>query len=193
MYEKIFIDIGDIRMPKVFISYSHDSLQLEEKVKNLADILIGYGIDTEIDQYTTNPVQGWPQYMLENILKSDYILCVCTEKYKKRFENEEKIGVGLGAKFEGKYITQILYSDEYNGKVLPILFTDDESIIPLALQPYTHYKLHQNGEFEKLYRYITGQPLIKRPQLGSIILLDSNNEGMLSNIKFGNNNELKKN
>lgn len=179
-------------MPRVFISYSHDSLELEEKVKNLADILIGYGIETEIDQYTTNPIQGWPQYMLENILKSDYILCVCTENYKKRFENEEKIGVGLGAKFEGKYITQILYSNEYNEKVIPILFTDNYSI-PLALQPYTHYKLHENGEFEKLYRYITGQQLIKKPQLGSMISLDGNNESMLSNIRFGNNNELKKN
>lgn len=178
-------------MPKVFISYSHDSQELEEKVKNLADILIEYGIQTEIDQYTTNPVQGWPQYMLENILKSDYILCVCTENYKKRFENEEKIGVGLGAKFEGKYITQILYSDEYNEKVLPILFTDNDSI-PLALQPYTYYKLYQNGEFEKLYRYITGQPLTKKPQLGSIISLDSKNEGILSKIKFGNSSELKK-
>lgn len=179
-------------MPNVFISYSHDSKELDEKVRKLADLLIEYGIETEIDQYNTNPVQGWPQYMLENILKSDYILCVCTENYKKRFENKEKIGVGLGAKFEGKYITQILYRDEYNEKVLPILFTDDESI-PLALQPYTHYKLHKNGEFEKLYRYITGQPFIKKPQLGSIISLDSNKEGMLSNIRFGNSNELKKN
>lgn len=187
-----FIDIGGVNMPKVFISYSHDSQELEYKVKSLADILIQYGVETEIDQYTTNPVQGWPQYMLENILKSDYILCVCTENYKKRFENEEKIGVGLGAKFEGKYITQILYTTEYNKKVLPILFTDNESI-PLALQPYTHYKLYQNGEFEKLYRYITGQPLIKKPQLGSIISLNNNNEGMLSNIRFGNSSELKKN
>ena len=99
-------------MPNVFISYSHDSKELEEKVKSLADTLIQYGVETEIDQYTPNPVQGWPQYMLENILKSDYILCVCTENYKKRFENKEKIGVGLGAKFEGKYIQQILYSGE---------------------------------------------------------------------------------
>ncbi|MBD7910036.1 toll/interleukin-1 receptor domain-containing protein [Clostridium cibarium] len=179
-------------MPKVFISYSHDSQELEEKVKNLADILIQYGVNTEIDQYTTNPVQGWPQYMLENILSSDYILCVCTENYKKRFENEEKIGVGLGAKFEGKYITQILYADEYNKKVIPILFAADDPI-PLALQPYTHYKLYQNLEFEKLYRYVTRQPLLHKPELGNILSLDDNNAALLSNIKFGNNIELKKN
>ena len=86
-------------MPNVFISYSHDSQELEQKVKSLADTLIQYGVQANIDQYTTNPIQGWPQYMLENILKSDYILCVCTENYKKRFQNEEKIGVVLGAKF----------------------------------------------------------------------------------------------
>jgi len=178
-------------MPKVFISYSHDSQELEEKVKNLADTLIQYGVQTEIDQYTLNPIQGWPQYMLENILSSDYILCVCTETYKKRFENNEKIGVGLGAKFEGKYITQILYSEEYNKKVLPILFTND-CAIPLVLQPYTHYKLYEKGEFEKLYRYITGQLLIERPSLGGIISLNKDNEKLLTNITFGNDKELKK-
>jgi len=88
-------------MPKVFISYSHDSEELEEEVKDLADKLIELGVQAEIDQYTTNPKQGWPQYMLENILESDYILCVCTKIYKNRFENKEKIGRGLGAKFEG--------------------------------------------------------------------------------------------
>lgn len=177
-------------MPNVFISYSHDSQELEQKVKSLADTLIQYGVQANIDQYTTNPIQGWPQYMLENILKSDYILCVCTENYKKRFQNEEKIGVGLGAKFEGKYIQQILYMEEYNSKVLPILFTDNQPI-PTALQPYTHYKLYQNGEFEKLYRYITGQPLIKKPQLGSIISLENNNSSILSDIVFGNTSESK--
>ncbi|EPB9414284.1 toll/interleukin-1 receptor domain-containing protein [Clostridium perfringens] len=180
-------------MPKVFISYSHDSQELEEQVKKLADTLIEYGVEAEIDQYTTNPVQGWPQYMLENVLKSDYILCVCTENYKKRFENEEEIGVGLGAKFEGKYIKQILYTTEYNEKVLPILFKDtDNETIPMTLQPYTHYKLYKNGEFEKLYGYITGQSLVKKPKLGSIISLESNTSGMLGGIVFGNSDTGKK-
>jgi len=186
------IDMGEINVPKVFISYSHDSRELEEKVKILADKLIDLGVQTEIDQYTTNPEQGWAQYMLDNILESDYILCVCTEIYKNRFENKEQIGKGLGAKFEGKYITQILYEGEYNKKVLPIFFTDNGSI-PSALQPYTHYKLYQSGEFEKLYRYITKQPRIQRPQLGNIISLDGNNEDLLKSIKFGNDIELKKN
>lgn len=179
-------------MPKVFISYSHDSKELEDKVGNLACTLRKYGVDTEIDQYTTNPPQGWPQYMIDNILKSDYILCVCTENYKVRFENKEKIGKGLGAKFEGKYITQVLYDAEYNEKILPVLFRDNEPI-PLVLKPYTRYELHKQGEFEKLYRHITGQPLITKPELGSIVSLDNNNNCELSNIKFSNSNELKKN
>lgn len=172
-------------MPKVFISYSHDSKELEDEVRRLADTLIEYGVETEIDQYTTNPENGWAQYMLENILKSDYILCVCTENYKKRFENEEKIGVGLGAKFEGKHIQQILYSDECNAKVLPILFSDTQSI-PMELQPYTYYKLYENREFEKLYRYITNQPSIRKPELGSKILLKEYNSSILENVVFEN-------
>lgn len=178
-------------MPKVFISYSHDSLELEENVKNLADTLIKYGVQAEIDQYTPNPKQGWPQYMLENIISSDYVLCVCSETYKKRFENDELVGVGLGAKFEGKYITQILYSEEYNRKIIPVIFTND-SVIPFALQPYTHYRLYKKGEFEKLYGYITDQPLIERPDLGGIVSLNKDNEKLLTNITFGNNQKQKK-
>lgn len=178
-------------MPKVFISYSHDSEEVENEVKELADKLRNMGILTEIDQYTTNPSQGWPQYMMENVLSSDFILCVCTETYKKRFENTEKIGVGLGAKFEGKYITQILYSGEYNKKVIPIMFEDTNSV-PFVLQPYTHYRLYEKGEFEELYRYITNQPFVEKPEVGSIISLKPGIRSELEDIVFTNDNKLKK-
>ena len=108
-------------MIKVFISYTHDSDEHCKKVEKLASFLIEYGVDVELDQYTPHPDEGWPTYMLRNILKSDFTLCVCTESYKARFEQDEKIGVGLGAKFEGKIITQLVYESEVNNKFIPIL------------------------------------------------------------------------
>ena len=38
--------------PKVFISYSHDTVSQQERVLDLADRLRTDGIDAEIDQYT---------------------------------------------------------------------------------------------------------------------------------------------
>jgi hypothetical protein len=41
--------------PKVFISYSHDTAEHQERVLDLADRLRADGIDAEIDQYNAAP------------------------------------------------------------------------------------------------------------------------------------------
>ncbi|MBK6958070.1 MAG: hypothetical protein IPH22_06480 [Nitrosomonas sp.] len=48
-------------MPKVFISYSHDSNEHRQQVLALADRLNENDIDCEIDQYINgSPSEGWP-------------------------------------------------------------------------------------------------------------------------------------
>jgi hypothetical protein len=47
---------------KVFISYSHDGLEHEERVLDLADRLREDGIDAEVDQYLPSPLEGWPAW-----------------------------------------------------------------------------------------------------------------------------------
>jgi hypothetical protein len=49
--------------PKVFISYSHDSPEHEDRVLIFANRLRGDGIDALIDQYNTAPPLGWPHWM----------------------------------------------------------------------------------------------------------------------------------
>ena len=46
--------------PKVFISYSHDDEQHEQRVLQLASRLRNDGVDAEIDQYEDAPKEGWP-------------------------------------------------------------------------------------------------------------------------------------
>lgn len=162
-------------MIKVFISYTHDSDEHCKKVEKLASFLIEYGVDVELDQYTPHPDEGWPIYMLRNILKSDFTLCVCTESYKARFEQDEKIGVGLGAKFEGKIITQIVYESEVNKKFIPILMDstyDNIKVIPTILRSYQWYTVSEKAELANLYARITGQEKNIKPLLGSVISID---------------------
>lgn len=161
-------------MPKVFISYSQDS---KEHCKNIADFaakLIEMGIDTEIDQYTTNPKEGWPMYMLRNILESDYVLCACTETYKNRFEQDETVGKGKGAKFEGKTITQIIYDNEVNTNIIPVFIgnTPDIDYIPQVLRPYTYYNTSNDANFVELYEILSGQTKSKKPKLGAIVPIE---------------------
>ena len=40
--------------PKVFVSYSHDTVEHQERVLGLADRLRADGIDAEIDQYNAS-------------------------------------------------------------------------------------------------------------------------------------------
>lgn len=160
-------------MPRVFISYSSDSDAHKERVKNFADFLVDNGIDIEFDQYTPSPQYGWPEYMVDSIEKSDFVLCVCTKEYKLRFENKAPIGKGKGAKFEGKIIADIVYEQEYNSKFLPIIFDKTDSInIPRVIHPDTYYCVDSQQGMLALYARLTNQPLVNKPKLGKIVSLD---------------------
>ena len=49
--------------PRLFISYSHDSREHQDRVRALADRLRADGVDAVIDQYDTAPPDGWPIWM----------------------------------------------------------------------------------------------------------------------------------
>src|SRR5258705_5882703 len=70
--------------PKVFISYSHDSPEHEQRVLELANRLRRDGIDCTIDQYVVVPEEGWPRWMDKQIRDSDFVVMVCTETYYQR-------------------------------------------------------------------------------------------------------------
>lgn len=72
-------------MGKVFISYTQESPEHNKSVKDFADKLRSLGVDVEIDKYTPSPQEGWSTYMVRNIIDSEFVLCVCTDTYKKTF------------------------------------------------------------------------------------------------------------
>ncbi|MGE5443801.1 MAG: SEFIR domain-containing protein [Ignavibacteriales bacterium] len=159
--------------PKVFISYSHDSPEHKDHVLNLSNRLRIDGIDCYIDQYEESPREGWPQWTRKQIKEADFVLIVCTEKYERRFEGEEEIGKGLGAKWEGAIITQGLYEAEANNiKFIPVLFSSqDLAHIPVVLRSVTYYKLDTEETeegYENLYRRLTNQPRILKPEFGKL-------------------------
>jgi len=96
--------------PKVFVSYSHDSLDHEDRVLALADRLRGDGIDCMIDQYETNPPEGWPRWMERQIRNASFIFLICTETYNRRVLGEEEPGKGLGVLWESNIIYNSLYT-----------------------------------------------------------------------------------
>jgi hypothetical protein len=82
--------------PKVFISYSHDSLEHSDRVRELSDRLRADGIDSILDQYELSPPEGWPLWTDKQIRDAEFVLMVCTETYYRRVMGEEESGIGLG-------------------------------------------------------------------------------------------------
>jgi len=150
------------------VSYSHDSAQHKSVVLALSERLRGDGIECVIDQYVQSPKEGWPRWMVRRVKKADFVLVVCTEHYRRRFELEEQKGKGRGAKWEGAVITQQLYdADGHNSRFIPILLHSRETDIPLILRGATYYDLTDGKDYESLYRLLTGQPRVVPKPVGT--------------------------
>ena len=118
----------DAASPRVFISYSHDSPEHQDRVLVLADRLRVEGVNASIDQYVQSPPEGWADWCETEIRKSDFVLMVCTETYLRRVNHEEEPGKGYGVLWEARLIRQHLYDQgSVSGKFVPVIFADGSS------------------------------------------------------------------
>jgi hypothetical protein len=158
------------RPPRIFISYSHDTVEHQERVLDLADRLRADGIDAEIDQYNSSPPEGWPLWCERQIAAADVVLMVCTETYHRRVSGNEEPGKGLGVVWEAQIIRAHLYdAGAVSDKFVPVLFSDAlPKQIPTPIKGWTRYVVDTEDGYENLYRRLTGQPRLLRPALGTI-------------------------
>jgi predicted nucleotide-binding protein len=105
-----------MKNPSVFISYSWDSKEHKIWVKNFGDFLESKSITVFIDQDDLFLGDSLTEYMESKIRESDFILIICTPKYKEK--SDSRIG-GVG--YEGDIITGEIFSSRNNRKFIPIL------------------------------------------------------------------------
>ncbi|MCS6328564.1 MAG: TIR domain-containing protein, partial [Nitrospira sp.] len=156
-----------------FISYSHDSTEHIDLTLELSGWLCQRGINCNLDQYEESPPEGWARWCRNQIIEAEAVLVICTEKYERRFSGREKAGAGRGVKWEGAIVSQELYeSESNNNKFIPVVFSkDDLAFIPIELRGVTHYDVSTEGGRTQLYRRLTGQPLITKPDIGEVQIL----------------------
>ncbi|MCB1188948.1 MAG: TIR domain-containing protein [Leptospiraceae bacterium] len=159
------------RPPKAFISYTWDSEEHKERIRNFSDLLREYGVDCNIDQYEISPPEGWTHWAINQVEESDYVLVVYTENYKNL--SDKKIGSIANRDFiwQADLVTNILYqlgNRNEGGKFIPVVFQEkDKECIPVQLSQYTSYNLSEAENplgFESLYRHIlqeSNKPQIK--------------------------------
>ena len=86
--------------PKAFVSYSWDDDSHKEWVAELATQLRADGVETILDQWHAIPGDQLPAFMEKEIRENDYVLIICTPKYRSK-SDERKGGVG----YEGDIMT----------------------------------------------------------------------------------------
>jgi hypothetical protein len=157
------------RPPKVFISYSHDSPEHEQRVLKLANRLRNDGIDAAIDQYESSPREGWPAWMERQIRESDFVLVVCTPPYLTRAERREKENIGKGAIWETALTLQYLYeASASNERFIPVIFSaGDIADIPVPLRSATYYLVNEESGYLRLLRRLRQQPEVEKPAVGT--------------------------
>ena len=155
--------------PRCFISYSHDSEEHKDRVLDLAEYLRENGVDVSIDRYVeSKPLRSFPLWMDKEIATSDFVLIVATENYFTRFSNQDRPGIGLGARWEGGIISHTLYEEPgETTKFVPVIFErDDVQFIPMPLRHANrHYVASTEGR-TALLRQLHGEPEITPSPIG---------------------------
>jgi hypothetical protein len=153
---------------KVFISYTQESLTHSARALNLSNALRRIGFESDIDQYHSN--ERWPSWMENRIEWADFVLILCTETYLRRWNGEEKEGIGLGAQWESLLAKQYLYESPIrNDKFIPVVFeTTDLKYIPMTLRDVTRIDVGPGLEhLQRLRSRLLGVPPAEMPPIST--------------------------
>lgn len=151
-------------IPKVFISYSHDTLDHKKWVLDLATKLRSSGVDASIDQWDLRPGDDLSHFMETNLVSADRVLMVCTEKYV------EKANAGLGGVgYEKMIVTADSLAKISSNKVIPIIRQTLKIDIPTFLRTKLYLDFSKPEQFEfafdELVRTIHNSPLYEKPPI----------------------------
>lgn len=154
------------RVPRVFISYSHDTPEHKRWVTTLSSKLMSNGIDVILDQWDLGLGDDVPKFMEKAVTDADRVLMICTETYVRKAD-DGKGGVG----YEAMVVTGELINNLGTSKFIPVIRQKNEPIqLPRALSTRFYINLSQDDkfddEFDSLLRELHKVPAVVKPQLG---------------------------
>ena len=153
-------------IPKVFVSYSHDSQLHKKWVLELATRLRNVGVDAALDQWDLGPWDDIPHFMEQNLATADRVIMVCTEKYVEK-ANAGTGGVG----YEKMIVTADLIARVDSNKVIPIVRQVEAHLVPSFLKSKMYLDFSREDQFEEsfddLTRSIHNAPLFLKPEIST--------------------------
>lgn len=134
-------------VPTAFVSYSWDSDEHKQWVHDLATRMRSDGIDVTLDQWHAVPGDQLPQFMETAIRENDYVVIICTPKYRDRSDSRTG-GVG----YEGDIITAEIASTRNHRKFIPVLRGPDwDSSAPSWIKGKYYLSLNTDPYAESSY------------------------------------------
>ncbi|MBF7144989.1 MULTISPECIES: toll/interleukin-1 receptor domain-containing protein [Pseudomonas] len=160
-----------MKNPKVFISYSWSSDDHEVWVEDLAEQLMQSGIETILDKWDLSPGHNAYHFMeqMVNDKSIDKVLVICDEIYVKKANALGDSGVST----ETQIISPAVYSNAKQDKFVALVKQRDENgkaYLPHYFKGSTYIDFSNPAQtsesLERLTRFIFGQPVHRRPELG---------------------------
>lgn len=181
-------------MKNAFISYSWDDDAHSEWVRKLATRLREDGVDVSIDRWATVPGDQLPQFMERAIRENEFVVIVCTLRYKRRSDDREG-GVG----YEGDIMTAEAMTLHNQRKFIPVLRSGDwKQAAPSWLLGKYYINLtgdpYSERDYEDLVRTLLGiretAPPIGKP-MATIAQANRFQEDPSRNSKSENGDDIK--
>lgn len=151
-------------VPRVFISYSHDSPDHKNWVLQLATDLRNRGVDATLDQWDLAPGQDVSAFMQSSVTGSDRVLLICSDEYVRKAE----AGSG-GVGFERLIVTVELIQNIDTKKFIPLIRNNrGPRKTPIFLGPRLYIDFNLDSEYssrlDELLRELHG--VSGKPSLG---------------------------
>jgi hypothetical protein len=167
--------MSDRKVPRVFITYAHDTPEHKALVERFATFLRGViGLDVHLDSWYDNVRRDWSLWATQHLSEADFILVIASGEYKRRADGTAMPHEGRGSQFEAAIIRDNLTRDlrRETERVLPVVLPGrsvDE--IPTFLNGHSTTRYHV-GSFTKagvaeLLAAIMGQGQYPMPRRGA--------------------------
>jgi hypothetical protein len=153
-------------IPRLFVSYSHDSDQHKDWVLALATRLVANGVDIVLDQWDLTLGSDLPRFMEQGLTGAQRVLAICTESYVIK-ANAGRGGVG----YEKMILTAQLMQDITSDRIIPLIRSNALTVpVPTFLSSRVYIDFRDDRTFEAKYAElisdIHGQAVKPRPPLG---------------------------
>ena len=156
--------------PRLFVSYSWSSPDHETRVLRLATDLRESGVDVILDKWDLREGHDAHAFMEKMVTDPEIkkVVLVCDKAYVEK--TDERTG-GVGT--EAQIISPEIYEKQDQDKFVAIVTERDEHgklYLPVYYRSRTYIDMSDPStvaeNFEKLLRWVHGQPLHKKPALG---------------------------